>query len=131
VYIISAVGCGIAGALYFLNTVRISPDAAFNVGWTANIIFIVVIGGIGTIEGPILGTLVFFLLRGALADYGSAYLIALGAVAVVAMVKFPRGLWGFIQERFDLRFFVQRRVKFTAGSSDVAPITATSDAAGN
>jgi branched-chain amino acid transport system permease protein len=132
VYIISAVGCGIAGALYFLNTVRISPDAAFNVGWTANIIFIVVIGGIGTIEGPILGTLVFFLLRGALADYGSAYLIVLGAVAVVAMVKFPRGLWGFIQERFDLRFFpVQRRVKFTAGSADPAPVTATSDAARN
>ena len=132
VYIISAVGCGIAGALYFLNTVRISPDAAFNVGWTANIIFIVVIGGIGTIEGPILGTLVFFLLRGALADYGSAYLIVLGAVAVVAMVKFPRGLWGFIQERFDLRFFpVQRRVKFTAGSADAAPVTATSDAARN
>lgn len=113
VYIASAAGCGLAGALYFLNIVRISPDAAFNVGWTAYIIFIVVIGGIGTIEGPILGTLIFFLLRGALADYGSVYLIVLGVVAVVVMVRFPRGLWGYVQERFDLRFFpVQRRVKF-------------------
>ncbi len=113
VYIVSAAGCGLAGALYFLNTVRISPDAAFNVGWTAYIIFIVVIGGIGTIEGPILGTLIFFVLRGVLADYGSVYLIVLGVVAVVVMVKFPRGLWGFVQERFDLRFFpVQRRVRF-------------------
>jgi branched-chain amino acid transport system permease protein len=115
VYIASAAGCGLAGALYFLNTVRISPDAAFNVGWTAYIIFIVVIGGIGTIEGPIIGTLLFFLLRGALADYGTWYLIVLGAVAVLVMVKFPKGLWGFVQERFDLRFFpVQRRVRFTA-----------------
>ena len=113
VYIASAAGCGLAGALYFLNIVRISPDAAFNVGWTANIIFIVVIGGIGTIEGPILGTIVFFLLRWALADYGTWYLIVLGAVAVVVMVKFPQGLWGFVQQRFDLRFFpVQRRVRF-------------------
>jgi branched-chain amino acid transport system permease protein len=113
VYIASAAGCGLAGALYFLNTVRISPDAAFNVGWTAYIIFIVVIGGIGTIEGPILGTLIFFVLRGALADYGSVYLIVLGVVAILVMVRFPRGLWGFVQERFDLRFFpVQRRVRF-------------------
>ena len=125
VYVISAAGCGMAGALYFLNTVRISPDAAFGVGWTANIIFIVVIGGIGTIEGPILGTLIFFFLRGALADYVSTYLIVLGAVAVVVMVKFPRGLWGFVQERFDLRFFpVQRRVKLTSASSEAAPVAA-------
>jgi branched-chain amino acid transport system permease protein len=129
VYVLSAAGSGIAGALYFLNTVRISPDAAFNVGWTAYIIFIVVIGGIGTIEGPILGTIVFFLLRGALADYGSVYLIVLGAVAVVAMVKFPRGLWGFIQERFDLRFFpVQRRVRLAAPVSESVPATAASEA---
>jgi len=122
VYIASAAGCGLAGALYFLNTVRISPDAAFNVGWTANIIFIVVIGGIGTIEGPIIGTLLFFLLRGALADYGATYLIVLGAVAVAVMVKFPRGLWGFVQERFDLRFFpVQRRIRVEAAEATASP----------
>ena len=122
VYIASAAGCGLAGALYFLNTVRISPDAAFNVGWTANIIFIVVIGGIRTIEGPIVGTLLFFLLRGALADYGATYLIVLGAVAVAVMVKFPRGLWGFVQERFDLRFFpVQRRIRLEAAEATESP----------
>jgi branched-chain amino acid transport system permease protein len=118
VYIAAAGGCGIAGALYFLNTVRISPDAAFSPAWTAYIIFIVVIGGIGTIEGPIAGTLIYFFLRWALADYGSAYLILLGAVAIVAMVKFPNGLWGFVQTSYDLRFFpVQRRVTFTNSQS--------------
>jgi branched-chain amino acid transport system permease protein len=122
VYIVAATGCGVAGALYFLNTVRISPDAAFNVGWTANIIFIVVIGGIGTIEGPIVGCLLFFMLRGVLADYGSTYLIVLGALAVVAMVKFPRGLWGFVQERFDLRFFpVQRRLRMEPPVAQATP----------
>jgi len=127
VYIASAGGCGVAGALYYLNTVRVSPDAAFNVGWTAYIIFIVVIGGIGTIEGPILGTLIFFVLREALADYGSVYLIVLGAVAVLVMVKFPRGLWGYVQQRFDLRFFpVQRRVRLEAPAPNASSVAAAS-----
>jgi branched-chain amino acid transport system permease protein len=112
VYIAAAAGCGLAGAIYFLNTVRITPDAAFNVGWTAQIIFIVVIGGVGAIEGPIVGALVFFLLRAALADYGGVYLIVLGAVAATVMLVFPAGLWGFIARRYGLQFFpTQRRLR--------------------
>ena len=62
-------------------------------------------------EGPIVGTLAYFLLRWALADYGTLYLIAFGAVAIVVMMRFPYGLWGLVQQRYNLRFFpVQRRV---------------------
>jgi branched-chain amino acid transport system permease protein len=112
VYVLAAFGCGLVGALYYVNALRIQPDAAFSIGWTASIIFIVVIGGIGTIEGPIVGTILYFVLRETLSQYGSWYLIGLGLIAVVVMVKWPRGIWGGIQERFDLRFFpVQRRVR--------------------
>lgn len=111
VYAISAFGGGLAGALYFLMNVRISPDAAFGVNWSAFAIFIVVIGGTGTIEGPIVGTLLFFALRELLAGYGAWYLIAIGLVAVVTMIICPQGLWGWVARRFDLHFFpVQRRV---------------------
>jgi branched-chain amino acid transport system permease protein len=113
VYVIAALGGGLAGALYFLSNLRISPDAAFGVNWTAYIIFIVVIGGIGTIEGPIIGTLLYFALRELFGDLGTWYLITLGLVAIVVMVKFPKGLWGYAMQRFDLRFFpVQRRLQF-------------------
>lgn len=113
VYVLSAFGFGLVGALYYLNALRIAPNSAFDIGWTASIIFIVVIGGIGTIEGPIVGALVFFALRELLSDYGSWYLIVLGLVAVIVMVKWPEGIWGFVQKKFDLRFFpVQRRVYF-------------------
>lgn len=114
VYIIAAFGTGVIGALIFLTKLRISPEAGFDViDWTANVIFIVVIGGIGTIEGPILGVIVFFVLRELLADFGSWYLIVLGAVAVVMMLRAPNGLWGLIADRYDLRFFpVQRRLRF-------------------
>jgi branched-chain amino acid transport system permease protein len=93
VYAASAFGSGMAAALYFLMNLRISPDAAFGVNWSAYLIFIVVIGGIGTIEGPIVGTLLFFLLRELLADYGAWYLIVIGLVAVVTMIACPMGLW--------------------------------------
>jgi branched-chain amino acid transport system permease protein len=112
VYVAAAGGSGAAGALYFLMNLRISPDAAFGVSWSSFIIFIVVIGGIGTLEGPIVGTLLFFALRELLADRGAWYLIALGAVAVLAMLVCPQGIWGWVGRRFDLHVFpVQRRVR--------------------
>lgn len=106
VYVVTSALTAVVGALIFLQKLRISPDAAFSVNdWTAFVIFIVVIGGIGTIEGPIIGTLVFFALRETLADLGTVYLIVLGLVAIVIMLKFPKGIWGMIQARFDIQLF--------------------------
>jgi len=111
VYLVAAFGAGLAGALYFLGNLRISPDAAFTVNWTAFGIFIVVIGGIGTIEGPIIGVILFYLLNKFFSDYGTWYLVGLGLLAIVVTVRFPRGLWGWMSRRFDLHFFpVQRRL---------------------
>ncbi|MEO1579671.1 MAG: branched-chain amino acid ABC transporter permease [Pseudomonadota bacterium] len=106
VYVVTGALTAMIGALIFLQKLRISPDAAFSVNdWTAFVIFIVVIGGIGTIEGPIIGTLVFFALRETLADLRTTYLIVLGVVAIVVMLRAPKGLWGFVRERFDLQLF--------------------------
>jgi len=69
------------------------------------VIFIVVIGGIGTLEGPIIGTILFFMLRETLADLGTVYLIVLGLVAIGIMLKAPKGVWGLIRSRFDLELF--------------------------
>jgi branched-chain amino acid transport system permease protein len=95
VYILVAALTGLTGALLFLQNVRISPDAAFSVNdWTANIIFITVIGGIGRLEGPLIGCLVFFGARAAFADYGAWYLIGLGALAILMMLLAPSGIAG-------------------------------------
>jgi len=101
VYVLTGFGTAMIGALIFLMKLRISPDTAFSVNdWTAFVIFITVIGGIGRVEGPIIGTIVFFVLRQALADLGSLYLLMMGAVAIVVMLWAPKGLWGLIVERF-------------------------------
>jgi branched-chain amino acid transport system permease protein len=113
IYLAVATVTGFAGALLFLQKLRISPDAAFAVNdWTAFVIFMTVIGGIGRIEGPMLGTLVFFVLRWLFADWGTWYLLLLGTVAVGVMLFAPRGIWGWLADRYDLQLFpVQRRVR--------------------
>ena len=112
VYVMTAFGTGCAGALIFLQKLRISPDTAFSVNdWTAFVIFIVVIGGIGRVEGPIIGTIVFFALRQAFADLGSTYLLMLGVIAIVVMLWAPQGIWGWIANRFGWQLLpLARRV---------------------
>jgi branched-chain amino acid transport system permease protein len=113
VYVLAAGATSMMGALIFIQKLRISPDAAFSVNdWTAYVIFITVIGGIGTIEGPIIGVVVFFLLRETLADLGSIYLMILGLVAIIIMLRAPRGIWGFVRDRFGIELFpIRRRVE--------------------
>ncbi len=111
IYLLTAFVTGVVGALIYLQKARISPDAAFSLtDWTAYVVFIVVIGGIGTIEGPILGVLIFFLLQNAFASYGSWYLLALGALAIVTMLFAPQGLWGLFSHRTGWELFPVRRL---------------------
>lgn len=105
-YVVVAGMTAMVGSLIFITKLRITPDAAFSVNeWTAFVIFIVVIGGIGTIEGPIIGTIVFFMLREYMADLGSVYLMILGALAIGIMLVAPKGIWGYVRERFNLSLF--------------------------
>jgi branched-chain amino acid transport system permease protein len=114
VYLIAALVAGLVGGLVILEKLRITPAAAFSVtDWSADVIFIVIIGGIGSIEGPIIGTLIFFALRFFLADFGAWYLIILGTIAILVMLKAPTGLWGVISTTFNIRLFpVQRFVSW-------------------
>jgi branched-chain amino acid transport system permease protein len=109
VYVVAAFGAGLAGALYFVGNLRISPDAAFSVNWTAFAIFMVVIGGIGRIEGPIVGALIFWALNKFFSGYGSWYLLGLGLLAIVVTINFKQGLWGWVQGRYGLSLFPTRR----------------------
>jgi branched-chain amino acid transport system permease protein len=118
IYVLTAVATGMVGALIFLQKARISPDAAFSlIDRTAYVIFIVVIGGIGSMEGPIIGVAIFYLLQYYLAALGSWYLMLLGALAIVLMLFAPSGIWGVISHSLDLSLFpVRRKLIAIAGS---------------
>ena len=95
-FLFTAPFLGLVGVLATLEKLRVAPSASFSItDWTIYVIFIVVIGGIGSLEGPFLGAAVFFLLREFLADYGTWYLIILGALSIFVILVEPRGLWGF------------------------------------
>lgn len=99
VFLLTAFGTGLCGALAFIQITRVTPDAAFSViDWTAFVIFITVIGGIGTLPGPIVGVIVFYALQRLLADYGTIYLIVLGCLGIAVMLFARRGLWGMFTD---------------------------------
>jgi len=109
VYVVAAFGGGLAGALYFVGNLRISPDAAFSVNWTAFAIFMVIIGGIGRIEGPIIGALIFWALNKFFSDYGTWYLLGLGLIAIAVTIFFKQGLWGWAQHKLGWSLFPTHR----------------------
>ena len=109
VFLLTAFGTGLCGALLFIQITRVTPDAAFSVvDWTAFVIFITVIGGIGTLPGPIVGVIVFYILQRLLADYGTVYLIVLGLIGIAIMLFARRGLWGLFTDKTGIEIFPLR-----------------------
>lgn len=105
VFLVAAAGTGAAGTLLILSQLNVQAASVFSVGWSAKIIFIAVIGGMGSIEGPILGTALYFVLQLLLAQYGAWYFVVLGLVAIVVALWAPHGLWGVIADRLHFRAF--------------------------
>ena len=100
VFIVAAAGCGAAGAVLAISQPFIQLGNEFNLQWAAEMLFASMIGGLGTIEGPILGCVIFFVLQQSLQNYGAWYLIIFGALAVGVAIWQPRGIWGFVRDTF-------------------------------
>ena len=105
VYVVSAAGCGAGGALIIISQLNVLASSIFSVSWSAKMIFISLIGGLGSIEGPIVGTAIFFAIQQSLAQLGAWYLVLLGLLAVVVAMFLPRGVWGFVSSRLHLQVF--------------------------
>jgi branched-chain amino acid transport system permease protein len=108
VFVVAAAGCGAAGGVLAIEQLQVVPGTSggvFSVQWTAEMAFAVIIGGIGTIEGPILGTVVYMVLQQTLQSYNAWYLIVLGMVAIAIALFARRGLWGTLDDRFNIRLF--------------------------
>ena len=79
-------------------------------------IFMALVGGLGTYEGPIIGAVIFFLIETFFGGSGVWYLVGLGAAALLFSLFLPRGLWGALQDRFGLRLIpVGYRLRFLDG----------------
>jgi branched-chain amino acid transport system permease protein len=103
VFVLAGFGCGAAGALILANTLFIQTVSIFGVQWSAYMIFMVLVGGIGSFEGPIIGAVLFFVIQQQFADAGAWYLIGLGAVAIAFALFLPRGVWGLVDNHRQVR----------------------------
>ena len=104
--------CGL-GAVEALYSLRVHPASAFDITWTAYLICITVIGGIGTIEGPIIGTIIFYVLREETSKYGTWYFIALGILAIVVTIWSPAGIYGWVVRKTNFMLFpLQRKLRY-------------------
>lgn len=102
-FVLSAFGCAAAGALWLATAVTFQPKTYFSVQWTAYMLFMVLVGGIGTYEGPIVGAVLFFTIETLFGATGVAYLIGLGIVAVVFALFVPKGIWGALEARWGVQ----------------------------
>src|SRR5215475_43781 len=102
IFVIAAVGCALAGALWLATFTTFQPRSFFGIQWSAYMIFMVLVGGIGRFEGPILGAVIFFLIELWLGTSGVWYLIVLGVIALLFSLLLPKGIWGYIEDRFHV-----------------------------
>lgn len=102
-FVLAAFGAAMAGTLWLATAITFQPNSYFSIQWTAYMIFMVLVGGLGTFEGAILGAVIFFLIETWFGASGVWYLIGLGATALVFALLLPKGLWGTIDDRFQLR----------------------------
>lgn len=103
IFVFAATGAAVAGALWLATALTFQPRAYFSVNWTAYMIFMVLVGGIGTFEGAIVGAILFFAIETWFGATGVWYLVGLGAVALAFALFLPRGIWGAIERRTGLR----------------------------
>jgi branched-chain amino acid transport system permease protein len=103
IFVLAAFGVALAGALWLATTITFQPKTYFSVQWTAYMIFMVLVGGLGTFEGPILGAILFFAIEAWFGATGVWYLVGLGAAALLFALFLPKGLWGWADQHLGLR----------------------------
>jgi branched-chain amino acid transport system permease protein len=119
IFVLAATGAALAGSLWVATAVTFQPRTYFSPQWTAYMIFMALVGGLGTFEGAIIGAVVFFAIEAWFGSAGVWYLVGLGAAALVFALAFPRGIWGWVEDRTALRLLpVGYRIHFDAGADE-------------
>jgi branched-chain amino acid transport system permease protein len=102
IFVLAAFGAGLAGALWLASAITYQPKTYFSPQWTAYMIFMALVGGLGAFEGAILGAVIFFAIEALFGAAGVWYLVGLGATALAFALFLPRGLWGWIETKLGV-----------------------------
>jgi branched-chain amino acid transport system permease protein len=102
IFVLTSAGCGAAGAAILANTLFIQPNTIYSIQWTAMMVFMVLVGGLGTFEGPVVGAAILFVLQDQFGNGGVWYFVGLGSAAILFALFMPRGIWGTITDRLHI-----------------------------
>jgi branched-chain amino acid transport system permease protein len=96
-FVIAGALAGFAGGLYAIFNSFISPDAVY---WTASgdILIMVMLGGAGTLIGPVIGTGLFLLMKNVVSSYSEHWLLIIGVIFIACVMFFPGGIWGTLRQ---------------------------------
>jgi len=109
IFLVSAFVSGVTGGVLYLNISFIQPTAAFSIDWTVAAVVIVIIGGIGTMEGPIVGAVIYVVLKQYLYNFPGISMIILGVIAIAIILVAPKGIMGTLQAKFGWEIISARR----------------------
>lgn len=98
VFAISGFLTGVAGAIVALNQIALVPDNLFGLSWTVNMVVMTIVGGLGSVAGPLVGATVTYLLIEKQLEGQPEVAAVLSGLLVLAMIRVaPGGLWGLIE----------------------------------
>src|SRR5207237_7207702 len=97
-FVLAGGACGLAGALLANQTEYLTPDFMH---WTRSgeIMFMVILGGMGTAAGPVAGAFALLLLEDVLAGWTEHWQVILGPLLVLSVLFFKRGLAGIFSKQ--------------------------------
>jgi branched-chain amino acid transport system permease protein len=97
-FALSCAICGLAGSLYGTFSQLVSPELGLLLQ-TGLVIAMVVIGGIGTLTGPLVGALLVYLASEWMREFGHIQMVVFSAVVIIFARFFRTGLWGLVTRR--------------------------------
>jgi len=97
-FVIAGALCGLAGALLVNHTAYLTPEF---MNWTRSgeLMFMVILGGMGSVAGPVLGAFALLLLEDLLSGWTQHWQLVLGPLLVLSVLFFRRGLAGLLSEK--------------------------------
>ena len=101
-FVLAAVAAGLAGSLYAFSKGSISPDS-MAVGKSVDGLVMVLLGGVQTLTGPVVGAVTFTWLQDTVARSTDYWRALLGGIVLLLVLAFPQGIAGFIGQLFDRR----------------------------
>lgn len=113
IFVAAAAGTGLTGAIYYMAQLRITPSSGYSSNWASICIFIVMVGGVGSIEGVIIGALIYFFADRFFSQYGAIYMVVLGILTLLTALYARGGVWGLIRRYTDASWFpIGRKLVF-------------------